>query len=72
MLAYIDIDLSNNINEYFDPELDTAFIDINIELDWDSIAEEVLDLYTGGYDIDEIVHRIKQNESKYVTASHKL
>lgn len=72
MIVNIDIDLSHNVDEDFDPEFDAVYVDIDIGVDWDSIAEEILDLYTGGYAIDEIVHRIKQNESKYITASQEL
>ncbi|MBP1909183.1 hypothetical protein [Methanolobus bombayensis] len=69
MIESVDVDISDFIDDG-DIISETVYnIDINIEIDWDTVAEKVLDMYTGGFDIDEIVHRVRTNENKYLKAS---
>ncbi|ADI75122.1 hypothetical protein Metev_2310 (plasmid) [Methanohalobium evestigatum Z-7303] len=49
-----------------DEDLDVSSVDVEIEIDWDDLTEKILDLYTEGFDIDEIIQKLKSEESNYI------
>ncbi len=71
MIESVEIELADFVED-FGISSETIYVDIIVEIDWDTVAEKILDMYTGGFDIDEIIYRLSKIENEFVTLSTQI